>query len=182
MKTLIINGSPRLNGDTAALLDVLRRNLAGGITEISAYRDDIHPCVDCRACETKPGCVIRDDMDVVFGDYDNVVVASPVYYGIFPGPLVSLMSRFQFYRSAEHVLKTPITVTPKNGAALLTAGGKDNLGGAHRLSRVLLRMLGATLTDENTILSDNTDAIPARDDEAAATRIRELAERWNAAL
>jgi multimeric flavodoxin WrbA len=168
-----------VNGDTAALLEVLRRNLAGEITEISSYRDDIHPCVDCRSCETKPGCVIRDDMDKILGDFDNVIVASPVYYGIFPGPLVSLMSRFQFYRSAEHVLNSPIAVTPKNGAALLAAGGKDNLGGARRLSRVLLRMLGATLTDENTILSNNTDAVPARDDETAAQRIRELAERWN---
>jgi NAD(P)H-dependent FMN reductase len=120
-------------------------------------------------------------MDIVTGgDFDNLIVASPVYYGILPGPMVSLLSRFQFRRSAEHVLKSPIAVTPKRGAAILTAGSKGNTDGAIRLSRILLRLLGVTLTDENTVLSDNTDRVPARDDGEAVARVREIAERLSA--
>jgi multimeric flavodoxin WrbA len=119
MKTLILNGSPCLNGDVAAMLTVLRNNLNGEIIEISAYRDNITPCIDCRKCQTSPGCAIRDDMDVVTSNaFDNVIVASPVYYGLLAGPLVSLASRFQFYHSAKTFLNAPIEVTPKLGAII----------------------------------------------------------------
>jgi multimeric flavodoxin WrbA len=181
LKTLILNGSPRLNGDVAAMLAVLRENLKGEITEISAYRDNITPCVDCRKCQTTPGCAIRDDMDVVTSnEFDNVIVASPVYYGLLAGPLVSLASRFQFYYSAKTFLKTPIEVTPKLGAVILAAGGsKGNADGALPLARVILRMCGAKLSTDNILMSAHTDISPAKDDTAAAEKIRELTERWN---
>jgi hypothetical protein len=181
MKTLILNSSPRLNGDVAALLNVLRDNLNGEIVEISAYRDNIMPCIDCRKCQTTPGCAFRDDMDIVVSnEFDNVIVASPVYYGLLAGPLVSLASRFQFYRSAKVVLNAPIEVTPKLGAVILAAGGsKGNADGALPLARVILRMCGAKLSTENIIMSAHTDISPAKDDTAAADKIRELAERWN---
>ncbi|MDR0818048.1 MAG: flavodoxin family protein [Oscillospiraceae bacterium] len=181
MKTLILNGSPRLNGDTAALLAVLRENLNGEITEISAYRDNIKPCIDCRKCRTLPGCAIRDDMDIVTSnDFDNVIVASPVYYGLLAGPLISLASRFQFYYSAKAFLNAPIEVTPKLGAVILTAGGsKGNANNAVPLARVILRIRGAALPDEKIIMSAQTDSFPAKNDTAAAEKIRSLAARWN---
>ena len=49
-KTLIINGSPRPKGDTAALIAELKRNLKGEVVELSAFRSKIAPCVDCRSC------------------------------------------------------------------------------------------------------------------------------------
>jgi multimeric flavodoxin WrbA len=181
MKTLILNGSPRLSGDVAAMLTVLRENLNGEIVEISAYRDNITPCIDCRKCQISPGCAIRDDMDIVVSnEFDNVIVASPVYYGLLAGPLVSLASRFQFYHSAKTFLQVPIAVTPKLGAVILAAGGsKGNADGALPLARVILRMCGAKLSIDNIIMSAHTDVSPAKDDTTAAEEIRELAERWN---
>ena len=44
-KTLIINGSPRPEGNTAWLIGVLREHLEGEIMEISAFRSGIAPCV-----------------------------------------------------------------------------------------------------------------------------------------
>jgi multimeric flavodoxin WrbA len=176
MKTLIINGSPRPNGDTAALIAKLRENLSGEVTEISAFRANIAPCIDCRKCETQLGCVIRDDMDIVLGDYDIAVIASPVYYGVLPGAMLSLMSRFQFIRSAKYKQQKTIDVTPKTGAVILTAGSKGNSDGAVRLSRVMLRMLGASLYDENIIILADTDTTPAKDNSKAAGKIRKLAD------
>ena len=46
MKTLIINGSPRPNGNTAALLRELKAQLEGEVLEISAFYDHIAPCLD----------------------------------------------------------------------------------------------------------------------------------------
>jgi multimeric flavodoxin WrbA len=58
MKTLIINGSPRRNGDTSGLIEKLKKQLSGEIDEVSAYYDKIAPCVDCRQCWKKKGCAI----------------------------------------------------------------------------------------------------------------------------
>jgi NAD(P)H-dependent FMN reductase len=43
MQTLILNGSPRKNGDTASLLQYLRQYLDSEILEFSAYYDNIPP-------------------------------------------------------------------------------------------------------------------------------------------
>ena len=60
MKTLIINGSPRPKGDTQNLLSRLRPMLEGEIVQVDAYRDNIHACIDCRACWKTPGCAVKD--------------------------------------------------------------------------------------------------------------------------
>ena len=61
-KTIIINGSPRVNGNTAYLIAELKKHLEGEVIEISAFRSGIAPCVDCRACWTTAKCVVEDDM------------------------------------------------------------------------------------------------------------------------
>ena len=98
MKTLIINGSPRTKGDTVALLTELKKYLQGEITEISVFRDNIHPCNDCRYCWTEGKCIIEDDMQIIYNDdFDIVIVASPMHMFGLPGPLINLTSRFQAY-------------------------------------------------------------------------------------
>ena len=48
MKTLIFNGSPRKNGETAYMIRTLQENLGGDFKVVNAYRADIRPCIDCR--------------------------------------------------------------------------------------------------------------------------------------
>ena len=50
MKTLIFNGSPRKNGETAYMIRTLQENLGGDFKVVNAYRADIRPCIDCRWC------------------------------------------------------------------------------------------------------------------------------------
>jgi multimeric flavodoxin WrbA len=123
LKTLIINGSPRKNGDTAALISEFKKHITGEVTEISAYYDKIKPCIDCRYCWKQKGCVIKDDMAKIYDDdFDTVVIASPVYMSTLPGPLVSLASRFQSHYAAKRFLKDKIDVKSKNAVLLLTGG------------------------------------------------------------
>ena len=96
MKTLLINGSPRPEGNTVALIRELKVHLEGEIIEISAFYSGSAPCVDCRGCWETAQCIVRDGMDVIYeDDFDNVVIATPVYYGTMPGAVLSLMSRMQ---------------------------------------------------------------------------------------
>ena len=180
MKTLIINGSPRKNGDTAALISELRKYLDGEIVEVSAYRDKISPCIDCRWCFKIRGCVIRDDMDIVYADdYTNLVIASPIYTSLLSGPVVSLASRFQCYYGAKRFQNKPIERRPKLGAVILVGGGDGSHVPALNFAKVMLRYMNASFDEENFALSHNTDNIPAADDANALEKIREIAARLN---
>lgn len=176
MKTLIVNGSPRPNGNTAALIAQLRKHLEGEVIELSAFRSDIAPCTDCRACWTTARCVVRDEMDVIYGDdFDNVVVASPVYFCTLPGKMLSLISRMQPWHVATFFLKKPLVLKKKKAAVILTAGGKGNASGANHHLRAFFRMLNAEGWMEHMVVSPSTDTIPAWEDEQAMAGVREMA-------
>ena len=180
MKTLVINGSPRKNGDTAALISELRRHLDGEIAEISAYRSKISPCIDCRRCFEIRGCVIRDDMDAIYSDdYDNLIIASPIHTSLLTGPVVSLASRFQCYYGAKRFQNAPIERRPKRGAVILVGGGDGAYTPALDFAKVMLRYMNASFDEQNFVLSHNTDNIPAADDSNALEKAREVAARLN---
>ena len=177
MKTLILNGSPRKNGDTAALTDMLKKNLSGEIIEVSAYHADISPCVDCRFCRTHSGCAINDDMQTVYETLrscDNVVIASPIYFSEITGRLLDVCSRLQtlycgrFFRG-----ETPPEYGPKKGGIILAGGGDGSPDKAISTSRALLHQMGCTEIFE-PVLSLSTETISAGDDPAAAEGILSL--------
>jgi len=173
MKTLIINGSPRKNGNTAALIRELKACLEGEIIEISAFYDRIAPCTDCRGCWKTARCVVRDGMDVIYGDdFDNVVIATPVYFGTMPGAMLSLLSRMQPWHVATHFLQAPLVQRPKKAAAIATAGGKGNVRLEAMHMGAFFRMLNARGYENHFALSANTDTFPANQDEAAREQVR----------
>ena len=179
-KTLIINGSPRPNGNTAALIAQLKTRLQGEVIELSAFRSGIAPCVDCRSCWTTAKCAVRDEMDTIYAnDFDNVVLASPVYFSTLPGQVLSLMSRLQPWHAAKFFLNKPLALREKKAAVILTAGGKGNQDKAFHHVRAMMRMLNATGYEEHWICSPNTDTIPAQEDEKALAAVLELADWLN---
>lgn len=180
-KTLIINGSPRIDGDTATLINELKSQLDGEILEISAYRSNIAPCVDCRKCWDTSKCAVRDDMDLIYADdFDQVVLASPVYYADLPGPVLSLMSRFQNLHSAI-VEGKPLGIRPKKAGLILTAGGNGNEAYAQPHIFILFRMLNAKGFEDHTVKSVKTDTIPAAEDAKALADVEKLAQWLNEA-
>lgn len=180
MKTLLINGSPRPEGNTVALIRELKAHLEGEILEISAFYSGIAPCIDCRGCWETAQCVVHDGMDVIYeDDFDNVVIASPVYYGTLPGSVLSLMSRMQPWHVATHFLKDPLLQRPKKAAAILTAGGKGNTEKAKPHLNCFFRLLNARGYEPYLVCSANTDTLPADQDEDAKNQVRILAQWLN---
>ena len=179
-KTLIVNGSPRVNGNTATLISELKKHLDGEVIEVSAFRSKIAPCVDCRGCWTTARCVIRDDMEVFYGDdFDNVVIASPVYFADLPGQMLSLISRMQPWHAAMFFLNDPLKQREKKAGLILTAGSKGNAMGAERHAHTLFKLLNAKGYEDRIVLSPNTDTIPAGEDEKALEDTRKLAQWLN---
>ena len=101
-KILLLNGSPRSNGCTAAALEEMTKIFAaeGMETElIQVGKANIRGCVACGFCEKNGRCAINDLVNETapkFEAADGLVVGSPVYYGSPNGTILSFLDRL-FY-------------------------------------------------------------------------------------
>ncbi len=181
MKTLILHGSPRKKGDTAALLQILTAELDGEFRIVDTYRADIAPCLDCRFCRSHAGCAIDDDMTALYRyieDCDNIVLASPMYFNELTGRMLDICSRLQMYFSAAHFRHAPIPIRPKRGGVILTGGGMGNPEKPYDTAVNLLHHMGAKEIFP-LVCSFGTDAVPAAMDDDAAAAVRQLAAFLN---
>ena len=116
MKVLLINGSPRKEGNTSiALKEVADElNREGIETEtIQIGMQVIRGCLACGYCHKNGKCVIDDIVNKIsekFKEADGLVIASPVYYASANGTLISFLDRL-FYSS-------PFDKTMKVGASI----------------------------------------------------------------
>ena len=119
MKVLMINGSPRVNGNTAVALAEMEKVFAkNGIeTEVIQIGTmDIRGCLGCGYCFKNGRCAVDDIVNELaskFESCDGLVVGSPVYYAAANGTLVSLLDRL-FY-------STRFNKTMKVGASVAVA-------------------------------------------------------------
>ena len=166
MKTLIFSGSPRKNGETAFMIEELKKAMGGEFKEVNAYRADIRPCIDCRCCFEHEGCAIKDEMQEVY-DYiqecDHIVIASPVYFEEITGTLLAMFSRLQTYFSARYIRKEEPVPKKKTGAILLAAGSIGPREKAESTSEMLLRQLSCQSL--GTVYAAKTDKVSVRDRE-----------------
>lgn len=179
--TLIFNGSPHPRGDTAALISEFSDRLGGEITEYRAYDMDVGPCVDCRVCWREPRCAIDDGMQRIYGDIiaaDNIVIASPLYFSTLTGPLMSMMSRLQYFYAQRRFLGEERITKRKQGGALLVGGGDGSAQRAIDLSKTMLKHMRAEYL--GCVLSHATDDTPAREDGEALAGARALADAMRA--
>lgn len=174
MKTLILNGSLRPDGDVAALIAALKSTLSGDVLELPA--ENISGCTDCRYCWRRSGCAINDGMQAAYPFYeacDNLVLASPVWFSTLSGPLLNLAGRLgQPYFAARRFRGETPVVRPKRGAILLAAGNeKGGAEGAAQTARFILKCLGAT--EVARAFSLMTDERPAALDKEALQNARQ---------
>ena len=119
MKVLMLNGSPRPGGNTAAALHEMERifQAEGVETElIQVGAQQIRGCVACGGCAKLGRCVFDDAVNELapkFEACDGLVVGSPVYYASANATLVALLTRL-FY-------STPFDKTMKVGASVVAA-------------------------------------------------------------
>ncbi len=179
-KTIILNGSPRPQGNTAFLISELKKHLKGEVIEISAFRSNIAPCVDCRGCWETAKCVVHDEMQIFYDDdFDNFVIASPVYFGTLPGAVLSVMSRMQPWHAAMFFLKEPMIQKKKKSAAILTAGGNKNEAYAQKHLHPFFKMTNARGYQEHIACSSSTDTVPAWEDAKAIAEVAAIAHWLN---
>lgn len=119
MKVLMINGSPRANGNTSIALGEMEKVFAqeGVETEIlSIGNKDVRGCIACGRCAETGKCVFDDIVNEAapkFEACDGLGVASPVYYASANATLVAFLTRL-FY-------STHFDKSMKVGAAVVAA-------------------------------------------------------------
>ncbi|MBP5607387.1 MAG: flavodoxin family protein [Lachnospiraceae bacterium] len=119
LKVLILNGSPKNNGNTMVAVNEMLKVFDGeGIeTELVHIGNrDVRGCVSCNSCSKTGKCVFDDivnELAAKFEEADGMVVASPVYYASANATLIACLDRL-FYSS--HFDKTM-----KVGASIVVA-------------------------------------------------------------
>ena len=119
MKVLMVNGSPRVDGNTKIALREMEKVFAAEGVEtdtIQIGNKDIRGCIACGTCFEKGKCVFDDIVNETqskFEACDGLVIASPVYYASANGTLISFLDRL-FYSS-------PFDKSMKVGASVVVA-------------------------------------------------------------
>ena len=119
MKVLVLNGSPRENGNTEIALAEMRKIFdAEGIEveTVQVGKEAVRGCTGCRFCWKNGKCVFDDLVNEVadkLKDADGLVLASPVYYGSANSTLTALLDRLYY--------SVPYPLTMKVGASVVVA-------------------------------------------------------------
>lgn len=102
MKVLMINGSPRVNGNTSIALNEMKtvfENEGIEVEVVNVGTNDIRGCIACNSCWKNGKCVFDDIVNETakkFEECDGLVVGSPVYYASANSTLISFLTRL-FY-------------------------------------------------------------------------------------
>lgn len=129
MNILVLNGSPRQNGNTVAMVTAFTEGAKENghtITVMSVCGKKISGCIACEYCHTKGDrkCIQQDDMQEIYPVLDRaemIVLTSPVYYHGFTGQLQCAINRI-------YTLDKPKKL--KKAALILSSGSDDVYDGA----------------------------------------------------
>ncbi|TCK89098.1 multimeric flavodoxin WrbA [Natranaerovirga hydrolytica] len=125
MKILVLNGSPRSNGNTVSMVEAFVKGATENghqITVVPVCQKKIAGCLACEYCHTKGngGCIQQDDMREVYPVLDAaemIVLASPIYYHSLSGQLQCAINRIYALDKPKNLRK----------AALILSSGDDNV-------------------------------------------------------
>ena len=111
MKVLLINGSPKANGNTATALEEMAKVFAQEGIETETMHignKDIRGCISCGACRKLGKCAFDDAVNEAAAKFeaaDGIVFASPVYYSMANGTLTSFLQRLFYSTTFDKRMK-----------------------------------------------------------------------------
>jgi multimeric flavodoxin WrbA len=106
MEVLLVNGSPRKNGETANSLTIVENVLHEHGIDTKWFQlgtEPVRGCIHCCNCENTSRCIFKDDKcnqlieDIL--EADGVIIGSPVYFAGPNGALCALLDRAFFAAS-----------------------------------------------------------------------------------
>lgn len=116
MKVLMINGSPRPNGNTSIALQEMANIFAQQQVEteiLQVGNKAIRGCIACGKCSESGKCVFDDLVNETapkFEACDGLVIASPVYYASANATLVAFLTRLFYSTHFDKSMKVGASV------------------------------------------------------------------------
>ncbi|HEY3420056.1 MAG TPA: flavodoxin family protein [Methanomassiliicoccales archaeon] len=135
MKVAIFNGSPRKEGNTAAILrDVEKRCSESGaeVDYFDLYYLDFKDCSACMGCKKGERCVQKDGLSPALDkirEADAIVIGSPIYMSAETATTKALVDRFYSFLAmgsgqGQYSNRLP---KGKKGAVLFTCGNPQGV-------------------------------------------------------
>ncbi len=144
---LIVKGSPRTNGNSAALADQVYTGAKQAGAEVEAINIagmDIRPCDACDVCaESHGGCIVGDDMQALYPKLthaDVIVLAFPIYWFTINAQMKLFIDRWYALNSEDGYLlrgKQLALVFVYGDTDLYTSGGINAIHTFEALSRYI---------------------------------------------
>ena len=116
MKVLMINGSPRVNGNTSIALDEMRKVFEKEGVDVEIVQvgnKDVRGCIACGRCVELGKCIFDDVVNELapkFEEADGLVVASPVYYASANATLIAALDRLFYSTHFDKTMKVGASV------------------------------------------------------------------------
>ena len=116
MKVLILNGSPRSNGNTSVALREMKTIFEKEGVEaeiVQVGNKEVRGCIACGKCGELGKCVFDDIVNELapkFQEADGLVVASPVYYASANATLIAVLDRLFYSTGFDKTMKVGASV------------------------------------------------------------------------
>lgn len=116
MKVLVINGSPRANGNTSIAIREISDTFKSLDVECETVQIgslDVRGCIGCGSCYKTGKCVFDDVVNTLapkFEEADGLIVASPVYYASANATLVACLDRLFYSTRFDKTMKVGASV------------------------------------------------------------------------
>lgn len=100
MNVLILNGSPRMKGNTRTVLKYMEEQLSGQhtVTFVDVCRRKISGCLACNGCKKNGGhCICPDESDALMQQViaaDAIIIGTPVYWWGMSSQLKMAVDKF----------------------------------------------------------------------------------------
>ena len=173
MKVIILNSSPKANGNTATALHEVERVLQqqGIETEwIHVGHLQIHGCIACNKCWETGICAFKDIVNKISAkmrEADGLLIGSPVYFASPNGTLLSLLDRL-FYSN----LHTDWSM--KVGAAVSIARRGGATATMDVLNKYFLKTNMPVVPSQYWSIAHGTDPGEVTQDEEGMQTMRQL--------
>ena len=178
-KAVVINASPRKNGNSSHITDYIMERLEGNaeITYLNLREMEFTGCIDCGYCQRNRGCVIRDDLHDMYRTFDEsdiVITITPIYFDGTPWKLKAMIDRMQAIYNSKYVLEDSLIdrSKPRSGFAVCPGGAPEyetQFEGNRNVLQFMYRSINTELAAH--INAADTDAAPAYENKKILSQI-----------
>lgn len=116
MKVVIINGSPRPDGNTSIAINEMIKVFEKNNVDYTVYHignKNIRGCVACGSCNKTGRCAFNDIINEIAADFEEangIVVATPVYYASANATMIACLDRLFYSAKFDKTMKVGASV------------------------------------------------------------------------